>query len=563
MKAAMRVQGTLSKLTGGLLLCGIALVSATASAQTTLSASPTSVFVNSTVTATWSGISAPSASDWLGLFTPGAASNGFNLYSSVGTNGAASGSVPFPLPGSARPGTYELRLFSNGTYTLLATSNSFTVVPLPTVSGTITLGGAALSDVTIAATNGVTCTILNNAADYSCDVPSGWSGSVTPSRGGVSFTPASRSYSNVTANQTAQNYTATSTTTLSVSPTSVFVNGAVTATWSGTPGPSGSNWLGLFNPGAPSTSFYLYSSASANGQASGTISFPLPAAARPGTYELRLFGGAVLATSNSFTVVPLRTVSGTVTLGGSALSGVAFAATNGVTCTTSNTSGQYTCSAPDGWSGSVTPSRGGFSFTPASRTYNNVTSDQAAQDFTAMNVGPAAVYYIHPDHLNTPRMIANSTGTTVWRWDQGEPFGNDVPNNNPSGAGAFDFPLRFPGQYFDRETNLVYNWKRDYDSSIGRYVQSDPIGLRGGLNTYIYVRDNPLKSIDPKGEADWGDWLFAICDFGFSESETCYYTCPNATVRCTKRYLGQCGWTPCQKRVRRIFTMECNFEDTI
>ena len=134
---------------------------------------------------------------------------------------------------------------------------------------------------------------------------------------------------------------------------------------------------------------------------------------------------------------------------------------------------------------------------------------------------------------------------------------------SPSGAGAFDFPLRFPGQYFDRETNLVYNWKRDYDSSIGRYVQSDPIGLRGGLNTYIYVRDNPLKSIDPKGEADWGDWLFAICDFGFSESETCYYTCPNATVRCTKRYLGQCGWTPCQKRVRRIFTMECNFEDTI
>ncbi len=44
----------------------------------------------------------------------------------------------------------------------------------------------------------------------------------------------------------------------------------------------------------------------------------------------------------------------------------------------------------------------------------------------------------------------------MWRWDQGEPFGNDVPNNNPSGAGAFEFPLRFPGQYFDRETNLKY-----------------------------------------------------------------------------------------------------------
>ncbi len=66
-------------------------------------------------------------------------------------------------------------------------------------------------------------------------------------------------------------------------------------------------------------------------------------------------------------------------------------------------------------------------------------------------------------------MIANSTGTTVWRWDQGEPFGNDVPNNNPSGAGAFDFPLRFPGQYFDRETNLAYNYFRDYDA--GELIQ--------------------------------------------------------------------------------------------
>ena len=111
----------------------------------------------------------------------------------------------------------------------------------------------------------------------------------------------------------------------------------------------------------------------------------------------------------------------------------------------------------------------------------------------------ATVYYIETDHLNTPRLIANSTGTTVWRWDQGEPFGNDVPNNNPSGAGAFDFNLRFPGQYFDRETNLAYNMARDYDSSIGRYVESDPIGLDGDLNTFSYVNGNPTKSVDPMG----------------------------------------------------------------
>jgi RHS repeat-associated protein len=87
----------------------------------------------------------------------------------------------------------------------------------------------------------------------------------------------------------------------------------------------------------------------------------------------------------------------------------------------------------------------------------------------------------------------------VWRWDQGEPFGNDVPNNNPSGAGAFDFPLRFPGQYFDRETNLAYNYFRDYDPNIGRHVQSDPIGLVASLNTYAYVLNNPLSYVDPFG----------------------------------------------------------------
>lgn len=96
-------------------------------------------------------------------------------------------------------------------------------------------------------------------------------------------------------------------------------------------------------------------------------------------------------------------------------------------------------------------------------------------------------------------MIANQAGTAVWRWDQGEPFGNDVPNNNPSGAGAFDFPLRLPGQYFDKETSLAYNWMRDYDLSIGRFVESDPAGLLAGLNTYAYVNNDPLRLIDETG----------------------------------------------------------------
>lgn len=78
----------------------------------------------------------------------------------------------------------------------------------------------------------------------------------------------------------------------------------------------------------------------------------------------------------------------------------------------------------------------------------------------------------------------------------------NVPDENPSGLGAFEFPMRYPGQYFDKETNLAYNKARDYDSALGGYKQSDPIGLRGGLNTFMYVSARPLQAIDPLGLAE-------------------------------------------------------------
>jgi RHS repeat-associated protein len=98
----------------------------------------------------------------------------------------------------------------------------------------------------------------------------------------------------------------------------------------------------------------------------------------------------------------------------------------------------------------------------------------------------------------------------VWRWDQQEPFGNNPADENPSALGVFDLPLRLPGQYFDRETTLHYNAARDYDPSLGRYGESDPIGLRGGLNTYSYVGGNPLSFTDPLGQASLGDVLRRI-----------------------------------------------------
>ena len=115
-------------------------------------------------------------------------------------------------------------------------------------------------------------------------------------------------------------------------------------------------------------------------------------------------------------------------------------------------------------------------------------------------IGSGPVHYVWPDHLDTPRLVTNAAGQQRWRWDSA-PFGDTVANENPAGLGTFSFGLRFPGQYADKETGLHYNYYRDYDPQTGRYLQSDPIGLEGGVNTYSYVRGNPISRIDPLGLA--------------------------------------------------------------
>jgi RHS repeat-associated protein len=111
-----------------------------------------------------------------------------------------------------------------------------------------------------------------------------------------------------------------------------------------------------------------------------------------------------------------------------------------------------------------------------------------------------AIYYVHSDSLNTPRAVTRpSDNAFAWQW-HGDAFGNGTPAQNPQGLGTFVYNLRFPGQYYDSESGLNYNYFRDYDPATGRYVESDPIGLDGGVNTYGYARDNPLSNVDPSGQ---------------------------------------------------------------
>ena len=134
----------------------------------------------------------------------------------------------------------------------------------------------------------------------------------------------------------------------------------------------------------------------------------------------------------------------------------------------------------------------------------------------------AALFAIHSDHLATPRRVADARNLAVWQWPY-SPFGDQAPTGvlAPAGTATAVFAidpasqtntatrlvtstptalnLRFPGQYFDTETGLSYNYFRSYQPTQGRYPQPDPIGLDGGWNRFAYVDSNPLADVDPLG----------------------------------------------------------------
>jgi RHS repeat-associated protein len=114
----------------------------------------------------------------------------------------------------------------------------------------------------------------------------------------------------------------------------------------------------------------------------------------------------------------------------------------------------------------------------------------------ALSTATGLVYFLHDDGLGTPQLATDAGQNTVWLANYG-PFGE--MSTVPSGIVQ---DLRLPGQEFDVETGLYHNGFRDYVPGWGRYLESDPIGLGGGMNTYAYVEGNPLRLADPMGLCD-------------------------------------------------------------
>ena len=112
------------------------------------------------------------------------------------------------------------------------------------------------------------------------------------------------------------------------------------------------------------------------------------------------------------------------------------------------------------------------------------------------------VYSVHSDQTGRPEWMTSSQKTVIWR-AHNYAFDREVTAGQASG-----FNLGFPGQYFDEESGLYYNGARDYSPGLGRYIESDPVGIAAGINSYIYAGANPISVIDPSGLEGVGPWTY-------------------------------------------------------
>jgi len=166
---------------------------------------------------------------------------------------------------------------------------------------------------------------------------------------------------------------------------------------------------------------------------------------------------------------------------------------------------------------------GTYSFSGASDEYVEVSDSgggTAADAVKFVQISGSAgadtttISYVHNDYLGTPKTMTDGTGSVVWRATH-DPCGKADSEMSSSQS----LNIRFPGQYYDQETQLHYNYYRYYDPDTGRYITSDPIGLAGGLNSFGYVDASPTNAIDPSGLIKlYGSWCGPNWTGGFRKT---------------------------------------------
>ena len=314
---------------------------------TTITADPTPTFPAGTITATWANVASPTAYDWIGLYAMGAANA--NYLASRYTTGAAGGSGVMTVPSYIAPGSYELRLFANGSFTRLATG-TLTVAAAPAMLEVGPTSASSGSPILIG-WNGIPSP---NATDwlglYPAGAPhSGYVGSryttgTGSGRATLVVPPmlAPGAYElRLFANSSFNMLALAAFTVVASSPTVVAEPGATTAgstfliTWSGITSPSGTDWLALYPAGGANSAYMT--SRYTTGTASGRATMVIPYLATPGQYELRLFA------SSSFNMLALSTI---------------VVAASGVTIYGEPPSLQPTATVLVNWSGITSPSAG-------------------------------------------------------------------------------------------------------------------------------------------------------------------------------------------------------------
>jgi RHS repeat-associated protein len=131
---------------------------------------------------------------------------------------------------------------------------------------------------------------------------------------------------------------------------------------------------------------------------------------------------------------------------------------------------------------------------------------------------------VHSDHLGRPTRLTDATKATVWQASY-KPWGEVQ-----SMSGTRTQNLRFPGQYFQIETNLAYNHHRHYDPTTGRYTQPDPLGFVDGPSVYAYAGGSPLMNTDPEGLASPGSAGRGRSAAETKKAQQCASSCLNSAL---------------------------------